>query len=80
MPLVIDAMHLKDVLRNIQTDRANLVDGWLLSSSSSKPALLAHRDAGGGPVHSINCGREKGTAGFVSASDFARFPAIGSAG
>jgi hypothetical protein len=49
----VDAMNLKNVLRDIQTDRANLVHGWLLSCGSSTNRLLAHRDAGGGAIHSI---------------------------
>jgi hypothetical protein len=56
--VLINAVHLKHVLRDIQTDRANLLHGWLLlGGSSNDTANLAHRDAGGGAVHSINNGR-----------------------
>ncbi|NNF77379.1 MAG: adenylate/guanylate cyclase domain-containing protein, partial [Rhizobiales bacterium] len=47
---------MKDVLGNIKTYYANLIHGWLLSSGSLNTATLAHRDAGGGAVHSIIIG------------------------
>jgi len=50
-------VHLEHVLRDVQTNRANLFHGWLLLGGSSyDTANLAHRDAGGGAVHSINNG------------------------
>lgn len=39
MTLVVNAMHLKDVLRYIKTDCANMIHGWLLSCGSKAPAL-----------------------------------------
>jgi hypothetical protein len=49
----INAVHLEDVLRNIKTNYANLIHAWLLPGGSLNTATLAHRDAGGGAVHSI---------------------------
>ncbi|MGI9488155.1 MAG: hypothetical protein ACR2RF_20200, partial [Geminicoccaceae bacterium] len=57
LPLIVNAMHLKNVLREIKTDDANLTHGWLLPCGSNDAALLAHRDAGGGAIHSIRSGR-----------------------
>lgn len=51
---IVNAVHLKNVLRDIQTNGANLIHGWLLSYGSLSTVFLAHRDAGGGAVHSIN--------------------------
>ena len=56
LALLVNAMHLKNVLRDIQTDCANLLHGWLLACGSNGPALLAHCDAGAGAIHSINSG------------------------
>ena len=58
----IHAMHLEHVLRDVQTNRANLLHGWLLlGGSSNDTANVAHRDAGGGAVHSINSGLSDGS-------------------
>jgi hypothetical protein len=53
----INAVHLEDVLRNIKTNYANLIHAWLLPGGSLNTATLAHRDAGGGAVHSITSRR-----------------------
>jgi hypothetical protein len=56
---LIDAVHLEHVPRDVQTNRANLLHGLLLlGGSSDETANLAHRDAGGGAVQSINSGRQ----------------------
>jgi hypothetical protein len=52
--LFIDAMHLKNVLGDIQPNNANLTYGGLLSCGSYETALWAHRDAGRGAIHSID--------------------------
>jgi hypothetical protein len=51
-----DGMDLKHRLRDVEANRANLLYGRLLSRGSSKHRNLAHRDAGGGAVHSIKSG------------------------
>jgi hypothetical protein len=54
VPGLVDAVHLEHVLRDVQTNRANPFHGWfLLGGSSNDAASLAHRNAGGGAVHSI---------------------------
>jgi Asp/Glu/hydantoin racemase len=55
----VNAMNLENVLRDIQTDRAHLVHGSLLSCGSDDTALLAHRDAGGGAIHGITSRLER---------------------
>jgi len=39
----IDAVHLEDVLRQVQTDRANFSHGWLPSVGVFDNQTLAHR-------------------------------------
>ncbi|HUS55567.1 MAG TPA: hypothetical protein VMY41_16365, partial [Thermohalobaculum sp.] len=65
-----------DVLRDIQTNRANLIHGWLLSSGSSNIAIFAHRDAGGGAVHSIRK-RHSSNIADLFISSVAVNPALG---
>ena len=49
----VNAVHLKHVLGDIQTDCANLSHGWLLlGGSTDRHRNVAHRDAGGGAVNS----------------------------
>jgi hypothetical protein len=49
----INAMHLKDVLREIKPDRGNFVHGRLPFGGSSTATAIWHLDAGGGsrPQH-----------------------------
>src|SRR5665811_297638 len=56
-------VNLKNRLGDIQTNRCNLLHGWLLSIVIASTATTVwHLDAGGGAVHSIrsghNCGRQ----------------------
>jgi hypothetical protein len=37
--LLVDAVHLKNVLRDIQTDCANIIHGWLLSCGAKDTAF-----------------------------------------
>src|SRR5665811_2150899 len=52
-------VNLKNRLGDIQTNRCNLLHGWLLSIVIASTATTVwHLDAGGGAVHSIRSGRE----------------------
>ena len=50
-------MDLEHRLRDVEADRAKLsMGGSLLRGTSTDNRNVAHRDAGGGAVHSINSG------------------------
>jgi hypothetical protein len=52
-----DGMDLEHRLRDVEADRANALHGRLLSCGTSEHRNVAHRDAGGGAVHSIKSRR-----------------------
>ena len=54
LALLINAMHLKNVLRDIQTDRTNLFHGWFPSCGSNDTAFWHIAMPVGGAIHSIN--------------------------
>ena len=51
----VDAVHLEDVLRQVQTDRANFSHGWLPSVAVFDNPTLAHR-CREGAIHPIKLG------------------------
>ncbi len=56
-PLRVDAVNLEYTLRQIEADDDRLVHGWLPSAECFAAPTLAHRDAAGGAIHTINGGQ-----------------------
>ncbi len=53
VPIVINAINLKNVLRDIQTNCDNFIHGWLLSRGSLNTALWHIAMPVGEAIHSI---------------------------
>src|SRR5438270_3530986 len=77
----IDPVHLKNLLRQVQSDRSNLAHGWLPFAADSITQQFGTQMPQGGhpPHHSItSSARASNVVGTFSPSDFAVFRLIAS--